>query len=186
MYLAISFNGTCLKSHFSLFSTFSYLWCAVIQCIPSSLSILCMRDFSRWKIVSLQKLKDSHFKSSVLFHSPYLTVCIRFYAVTGFVFWIVQEKRIYECPVIHKPCIYKPTFGIRKADVQDSFFQVIEMFHQFIFSNQIMSFLQMKRFEILFKILFFLLCETDVFLKPHLLDGLINKSSYLCRCHKFM
>ena len=129
---------------------------------------------------------SEHFKSSVLFHSPYLTVCIRFYAVTGFVFWIVQEKRIYECPVIHKPCIYKPTFGIRKADVQDSFFQVIEMFHQFIFSNQIMSFLQMKRFEILFKILFFLLCETDVFLKPHLLDGLINKSSYLCRCHKFM
>lgn len=35
---------------------------------------------------------SEHFKSSVLFHSPYLTVCIRFYAVTGFVFWIVQEK----------------------------------------------------------------------------------------------
>lgn len=29
IYLAISFSGTCLNSHFSLFKTFSYLWSAV-------------------------------------------------------------------------------------------------------------------------------------------------------------
>ena len=105
---------------------------------------------------------SEHFISLVLFHSPYLTVCIGFDTVTGFVFRIMQEKRIYECPVIHKSCINKATLSVRKADVQDSFFQIVEMLNQFIFCNQIMSFFQMKWFEILFKIDFFFRRKADV------------------------
>ena len=107
---------------------------------------------------------SEHLISLVLFHSPYLTVCISFDTVTGFVFRIMQEKRIYECPVIHKSCINKATLSVRKADVQDSFFQIVEMLNQFIFCNQIMSLFQMKRFKILLKIYFFFLCKTYVFL----------------------
>lgn len=44
----------------------------------------------------------------------------------------------------------------------------------------------MKWFEILFKIDFFFLRKTDVFLKPHLLDGFFNEFSYLSRCHKYI
>lgn len=122
----------------------------------------------------------------MLFHSPYLTVCISFDTVTSFVFWIMQEKRIYECPVIHKSCINITTFRVWKTDVQDSFLQIIEMFYQFIFSNQVMSFFQMERLKILLKIDFFFWRKADVFLKLHLLDSFFNEFSYLSRCHKFI